>query len=153
MKVSYYVYRWGWPGGSLPGMLPLTSCACCPGRSLPTQRALWLGFLRRGANMSFHIYEFWIHLGERILSLGDMKTFCVWGMSGIFCGASWLAILSFIGQLWTHHYRQISFFWLRPEGEEDILQVGFLWVSLFPQLFRTFSVPSKSSQCEMKTFA
>ena len=68
-----------------------------------------MGFLRRGANMSFRIYKFCIHLGERILSLGDMKTFCVWGMSRIFCGASWLAILSFIGQLWTHHYRQISF--------------------------------------------
>ena len=47
-------------------------------------------------------------------------------------------------------------FWLRLEGEEDILQVlflGFLWVSPFPQLFGTFSVPSKTSHYEMKTFA
>ena len=81
----------------------------CPHRGHATQRALWLGFLRRGANMSFRIYTFCIHPGERIFSLGDMKTFCVWEMSRIFCGASWLAILSFIGQLWTHHYCQISF--------------------------------------------
>ena len=112
--------RWGWPSGSLAGMLPLFSClpsfACCPGRSLPTQRPchtesslIGLSSKRSKHVLSFRIYTFCIHPSERILALGDMKTFCVWGMSRIFCGASWLAILSFIGQLWTHHYCQISF--------------------------------------------
>ena len=62
----------------------------CPHRGHATQRALWLGFLRRGANMSFRIYTFCIHPSERILALGDMKTFCVWGMSRKFAApADW----------------------------------------------------------------
>ena len=106
--------RWGWPGGSLAWDAPVIFVRLLPREILAHTEAMphrelfdWAFFEEE--QTCLRIYTFCIHPGERILSLGDMKTFCVWGMSRIFCGASWLAILSFIGQLWTHHYRQISF--------------------------------------------
>ena len=110
--------RWGWPSGSLAWDAPVIFLPpfvrLLPREYLPTQRpchpeSSLIGLSLKRSKHVFLYLSFCIHPGERILSLGDMKTFCVWGMSRIFCGASWLAILSFIGQLWTHHYRQISF--------------------------------------------
>ena len=110
--------RWGWPSGSLAWDAPVIFLPpfvrLLPREILAHTEAMphrelfdWAFFEEE--QTCLRIYTFCIHPGERILSLGDMKTFCVWGMSRIFCGASWLAILSFIGQLWTHHYCQISF--------------------------------------------